>query len=83
MKYTLSDERRAHLLLHFERDDNAGSHFDLATFPNPDTLLASIETMQPSSLPASPAIMHPHFRTMAWMLRNGAALKNSGKIMYY
>lgn len=47
MRYVLTEDRRGHVLRHFGGSIASGSYFESSIFPDPDTLLALLEGMEP------------------------------------
>ena len=50
MVYTLTIERREHLLTHFGKSNQAGSLFNEKIFPDPDALLFYLSPIAPSQI---------------------------------
>ncbi|MFM8317679.1 MAG: hypothetical protein ACKOAV_04815 [Bacteroidota bacterium] len=49
MRYVLTEDRRGHVLRHFGGSAASGSYFESSIFPDPDTLLALLEGMEPEN----------------------------------
>ena len=47
MRYVLAEDRRGHVLRHFGGSAASGSYFESSIFPDPDTLLALLEGIEP------------------------------------
>jgi len=47
MRYILTEDSRVHVLRHFGGSAASGSYFETSIFPDPDTLLAVLEGMEP------------------------------------
>lgn len=49
MRYVLTEDRRGHVLRHFGGSAASDSYFESSIFPNPETLLALLEGMEPEN----------------------------------
>jgi hypothetical protein len=47
MRYILTEDSRVHVLRHFVGSAASGSYFETSIFPDPDTLLAVLEGIEP------------------------------------